>query len=170
MSNKNNTNSAKPSKEKDYITEVTKVFAKQKDVKPQERVNPVDEVQKKWDMNETILKLFTENIKQDQKLRNRYAMILIIILAVDLVALITIFILGGLEILKYSDTTFNIFISGGIAEVFVLVKVIVGYLFNDNLTDSLKIIIENNNNRKNYRTEKTKQNKMNEKLSKKEGD
>ena len=47
--------------------------------------------------------------------------------------------------LIYSDSTFNIFITGGIAEVFVLVRVIVKYLFKDNLTNALNIILENNN-------------------------
>lgn len=52
--------------------------------------------------------------------------------------------------MHYSDTTFNIFITGGIAEIFVLVRIIVKYLFKDNLTNALNIILENNNPAKRY--------------------
>lgn len=98
-------------------------------------------------MNERIIELFANNIEQDQKLRSRYAKILIRILSVELIALILIFVLKGLGKLNYSDSTFNIFISGGIAEIFVLVRLIVKYLFKDNLTEALKIIITMNNKR-----------------------
>lgn len=108
---------------------------------------PIDEVSKKWNMNDKILELFAENIVEDQKLKNTYAVILIIILAIQLIALLTIFILRGLRILEYSDSTFNIFVTGGIAEVFILIRVIVNYLFKDNLSNSLNIILENNNNK-----------------------
>nr|DAJ23386.1 MAG TPA: hypothetical protein [Caudoviricetes sp.] len=107
----------------------------------------VDEISKKWKMNERIIELFANNIEQDQKLRSRYAKILIRILSVELIALILIFVLKGLGKLNYSDSTFNIFISGGIAEIFVLVRLIVKYLFKDNLTEALKIIITMNNKR-----------------------
>lgn len=63
----------------------------------------------------------------------------------QLIALITIFVLQGIGLLSYSDVSFNIFVTGGIAEVYVLVRVIVKYLFNDNLTDLLKIILRANN-------------------------
>ncbi len=130
-------------------------------VKEQENTKPVDEVSKKWNMNDRIIELFAENMSKDQKLKERYAIILIIILAIQLVALIAIFIFKGCDILHYSDSTFNIFISGGIAEVFVLVRVIVKYLFKDNLTNSLNIILENNNkikylNNRNNRNNKNK--------------
>lgn len=158
MSNKNKrNNSAKNTKDRDYVLEIKRIFEKQNDLKTQEKVTPIDEVKKKWDMNEKILNLFANNIQQDQKLRSTYAIILIAILGIELITLITIFILGGCGILTYSDTTFNIFISGGIAEVFVLVRVIVKYLFNDNLTEALKIIIKNNNNKKTKYLENKKQ-------------
>ena len=51
----------------------------------------------------------------------------------------------GREVLNFSDSTFNIFISGGIAEIFVLVKTIVQYLFKDDLSELLKIILKANN-------------------------
>lgn len=105
----------------------------------------IDEVSKKWNMNEKILEAFVCNIAEDQKLKHRYATILIGVLIFQLVALITIFVLQGIGLLSYSDVSFNIFVTGGIAEVYVLVRVIVKYLFNDNLTDLLKIILRANN-------------------------
>lgn len=105
----------------------------------------IDEVSKKWNMNEKILEAFVCNIAEDQKLKHRYATILIGVLIFQLAALITIFVLQGIGLLSYSDVSFNIFVTGGIAEVYVLVRVIVKYLFNDNLTDLLKIILRANN-------------------------
>ena len=105
----------------------------------------IDEVSKKWNMNEKILEAFVCNIAEDQKLKQRYATILISVLIFQLIALITIFVLQGIGLLSYSDVSFNIFVTGGIAEVYVLVRVIVKYLFNDNLTDLLKIILRANN-------------------------
>lgn len=110
-----------------------------------ENVRPINEINKKWDMNDKIVDLFRDNIHKDQVLRQKYAEILMRILSFELIALIFIFILKGLNILNYSDATFNLFITGGIAEIFVLIKVIVKYLFKDNLTNALNIILENNN-------------------------
>ena len=72
-------------------------------------------------------------------------MALIILLIVMVIALNVWFVLKGIGILNFSDSTFNIFITGGLAEIFVLVKIIVTYLFNDNLTDLLKLILDRNN-------------------------
>lgn len=116
----------------------------------QEDMTPINEINKKWNMNDRIIDLFIKNIGTDQELRKTYAAILIGILIIELIALILIFILKGANILNYSDSTFNIFITGGIAEIFVLVRVIVKYLFKDNLTNALNIILENNNPKKRY--------------------
>lgn len=115
-----------------------------------EYVKPINEINKKWAMNDKIIDTFVKNINEDQNMRKNYARILIVILAIELAALIIIFILKGINILNYSDTTFNIFITAGIAEVFILIKMIVKYLFKDNLTDALNIILENNNPAKKY--------------------
>ena len=111
-----------------------------------EQIKPINEINKKWDMNDRIIDLFTENISKDQALREKYAVILIIILSLELIVLIVIFILKGVNVLNYSNSTFNLFITGGLAEVFVLVRLIVQYLFKDNLTNALNIILENNKN------------------------
>ena len=134
---------------KDIIVDIFENKQKRNIFKDNTENKPVDEINKKWDMNDKIIDLFAETIKKDISLKKVYAIILIIILALMLGALVTIFILKGLNILNYSDTTFNIFITAGIAEVFVLVKIIVEYLFKDNLSNALTIILKNNNPTKN---------------------
>lgn len=119
-----------------------------------DKPRPLSEFENKWNMNNKIIELFAGNIEKDQKLRGRYAIILIAILTVQLLALIIIFVLKGCNVLDYSDSTFNLFITGGIAEVFTLIMVIVKYLFNDNLTEALKIILTNNNQVKNVNEDK----------------
>ena len=141
---------------KKYIEEIQKVFDRKENLESQENVTAIDEVKKKWAMNDKIIELFVDNIGKDQKLRNKYAIILIVILGIEPLALLTIFILQGAGILNYKDSTLNIFISGGIAEIYVLVRVIVKYLFKDNLTETLKIIISTNNTNKTYRKENKK--------------
>lgn len=146
---------AKGTSDKEYVITL---FNKKNEILDEPNDNkPVDELSKKWSMNERILNLFSDNIERDQSLKEKYAIILIIILAIQLVALITIFILKGCNVLVYSDSTFNLFITGGIAEVFVLVRVIVKYLFKDNLTNALNIILENNN-KSNFKHNKKKRN------------
>lgn len=56
-----------------------------------------------------------------------------------------IFILKGFSILNFADTTFNLFITATIAEVFTLVTIIVRYLFTDNLTELLKKLLSDEN-------------------------
>lgn len=146
MSTKKN-NPAKGTKE-DYREIVLRMFNSKNeiiDTEEQEETKPIDELTKKWNMNEKIVSLFTENITKDQKLRGKYAIILICFLAFELVALLVIFILRGCNVLNYSDSSLNIFITGGLAEIFILIRVIVKYLFKDNLTNALNIILENNN-------------------------
>lgn len=106
---------------------------------------PINEINRKWDMNDKIVNLFADTIEDDKKIRNTYAIILLIILAIQLIALSVIFILTGANVLHYSDTTLNIYVTAGIAEVFVLTRVIVKYLFTDNISGALNTIIENNN-------------------------
>ena len=138
-------NPAKETLGKDYVIEF---FNQKNEITNSDNVKKskyIDEITEKWNMNHTILNIFKNKMERDQYLKEKYAIILISILAVELVALIVIFILNGCGVLKYSDATFNLFITGGIAEVFVLVKVIVNYLFKDNLTNALNIILESNN-------------------------
>lgn len=120
---------------------------------------PIDEATKKWNMNDKIVDLFKEKIENDNKLKSNYAVILVCVLIFQLIALNVWFVLRGIGILNFTDTTFNIFITGGIAEIYVLVRVIVKYLFKDNLTESLNIILENNNSQNKLKNNKKEYNK-----------
>lgn len=125
---------------------------------------PINELNRKWEMNDKIVNLFAENITADKKLRNTYAIILILMLGIQLIVLSFIFILSGAGILHYSEATLNIFVTAGIAEIYVLVRVIVKYLFKDNLSGLLNTIIENNNPIKSYQRFKNKPNGKNQLL------
>lgn len=105
----------------------------------------VDERTKKWAINDKIVKLFESSIYDEINIKSKYATILIIFLGLQLIALNGIFILVGRGILIYSDFAFNLFISGGLAEIFILIRVIVKHLFNNNLSEALKIILDRNN-------------------------
>ena len=143
-----------------FTEEVLRKFNKSKTIsdKSEEKSIYVNEISKKWNMNDKIVDLFERNIEKDQKLRSIYAIILITMLFVELLALTVIFILVGCGKLEYSETTFNLFITGGIAEIYVLVKVIVKYLFKDNLTNALNIILESNNKTSYYKHKNKKKN------------
>ena len=159
MSGKNNDKDISAIKAKDnYIKEIQKIFDKQNDLKPQDKVNAIDEVNKKWITNDRITNLFADKIEKDTNLKGKYAIILIGILIFQLVILDILFVLKGCGILNFADSTFNIFITGGIAEIFVLVKTIVTSLFNDDLTELLKIILKANN----YKFKENNENKKKE--------
>ena len=114
----------------------------------------VDEVANKWVLNNKIMELFADKIKDDGELKGKYALALIIILIIQLLLLNIWFVLKGAGVLTLSDSTFNIFITGGLAEIFVLIRLIVKYLFNDNLTELLKLVIRMSNLEKNKKNKK----------------
>lgn len=95
----------------------------------------------KWHVYKEIAKIFTERSKNDNSLKERYSIILVGILVLQLVVMNIVFILRGADVLVFSDTTFNMFITSTIAEVFALITVIVKYLFTDNLTKLLSNIL-----------------------------
>lgn len=123
--------------------------------------NTIDETSEKWNLNSKITNLFETKIESDTKLKRRYAMALIILLILTIVALNVWFVLKGLGILNFSDTTFNLFITGGLAEIFVLIKIIVKYLFDDNLTELLKLILDRNNQENKIKNNSFKRNNKN---------
>ncbi len=108
-------------------------------------VKKYDETRAIWNTNNRIVNLFADSVKNDNKLKNKYACIILLILGIQLLAMYVIFALVGTGTLEYNNTTLNIFISGGILETFALVRIVVVNLFNDNLIESLNIILENNN-------------------------
>ena len=166
--NKMKENPATKSKDEKSYYNITKelvldMFEKKEKLKgieeEQEESKAFDERTKTWKVNEKVLELFSDKIKTDIKLKGKYAIILIIILIIQLATLNVLFILKGKGALTFSDTTFNIFITAGIAEIFVLVNIIVKYIFNDDLADLLKIILRANNYKekdKNLRGRKSK--------------
>lgn len=95
----------------------------------------------KWQVYKEIANIFTERSKHDNALKEKYSKLLIKILVGQLLLMNGIFIARGLNFLEFQDTTFNIFISATIAEVFALVTIIVKYLFTDNLTNLLSNIL-----------------------------
>lgn len=143
-----------------YKKEVLRSLNNKQEELKSNKPQKLSEFENKWNMNNKIIELFANNIEKDQELKQKYSSILITILAIQLLALLIIFILKGVGVLSYSDSTFNIFVSGGIAEVFVLVRIIVKYLFKDNLTNALNIILENNNQIKRNKTNKNSKSKI----------
>lgn len=95
----------------------------------------------KWQVYQNIANIFTKRSENDNKLKEKYSIILIVILVIQLLFMNTTLVLKGLNILQFSDTVFNIFITGTILEVFSLITIIVKYLFTDNLTKLLSNIL-----------------------------
>lgn len=152
-----------PAKQEKKIEEINNLFKNLKDkdkltssvnAKPQ----TVDEVANKWEMNKKIMDLFAKKIEKDTVLKSKYAVILIKLLVLQLALLNVWFVLKGMGKISFADTTFNIFITGGLAEIFILIRIIVKYLFSDNLSDLLKVIIRLNNMGNNKKNNKNKKN------------
>lgn len=123
------------------IEEVNESIEKQKNgIKLEEFV-----AQNKWQVYKDLVDVFKERTQNDNELKKKYSKILIGILILQLIVMNLIFILKGLSILNFADTTFNLFITATIAEVFTLVTIIVRYLFTDNLTELLKKLLSDEN-------------------------
>lgn len=123
------------------IEEVNESIEKQKNgIKLEEFV-----AQNKWQVYKDLVDVFKERTQNDNELKKKYSKILIGILILQLIVMNLIFILKGFSILNFADTTFNLFITATIAEVFTLVTIIVRYLFTDNLTELLKKLLSDEN-------------------------
>ena len=109
---------------------------------------PIDETKERLLLDSDVIHTFTGVIEKDQDLKSKYAKWLIIIFVIQLVAYNLIFILVGLHVLKFSEVTLDLYIGGGILEVIATIKIIVSYLFKDNITESLKNILEKNKSNK----------------------
>lgn len=81
-------------------------------------------------------------MKTDRRLKKVYGVILLILLVFQLVAVNIIFIFGGMGKLKYSNTIFDIFITGSLIEVAVIVRKVVKYLFTDNISKTFNDMME----------------------------
>lgn len=89
-------------------------------------IKPVDlspETQKKHIEN--------KNKKADIRLKKRFAHYFKVTLAIQLITMNIIFILVGIGILKFSDYTINLYMTGTLIEIFGIVLIMVKYLFSD---------------------------------------
>lgn len=109
----------------------------------------------KWQLYKNLVDLFKDRTENDNNLKKTYSLILVIILGIQLIIMNVIFILKGANVLEFNDTTFNLFITATIAEIFTLVTIIVKYLFTDKLTNLLSDILgdDNNKNKRNNKNE-----------------
>ena len=89
---KKNTNTNK----EDSIEQMRRIFNKLDNSKKvtnisKDKPQTVDEIIKKWTVNEKIVKLFENSINNELELKQKYAITLIIILAIQLIILNIIF-------------------------------------------------------------------------------
>lgn len=107
-----------------------------------EQVQSVDKIKHYLKTQGKVTDAFTNNAKTDRSLKKIYGGCLLFLLIIQLIAVNVIFVLGGLNILKYSDTTFNIFITGSLIEIAVIVRIVVKYLFTDNISKTFNNMME----------------------------
>lgn len=89
-----------------------------------------DECKSTKDIELSLCNQYISGIKSDNKLKVKYATILIIILCAQLIIINGIFIFVGLGILNYTQFTINLYVSACVLEVTALVTIIVKYLFS----------------------------------------
>ena len=100
-----------------------------------------DEVKESFELKRKAVDTFSDNITTNIEIKRNYSFILIITLGIQFLALDTIFILVGCNVLQYSKTTLNLFLTIGFLELIGLVTIVVKYVFADNISESLKIIL-----------------------------
>lgn len=142
---KNNNNKANEYSIEEYVKSQFKNHKLEKINSSELAPRPYDENRAKWNANNKIVDLYSKNAAKDRELKDKYAKSLIKVLVVQLIVTYIIFGLAGTGILKYDKFVLNIFISGSLLETFAIVKIIVENLFNNNLNDSLNIILRNSN-------------------------
>ena len=88
----------------------------------------------------TIIEVWKRQQDQDRAMRKQFAMWLLIMMGVQVVAINVIFILIGRAVLKIEVWTANTFVMAAFAEIGALVLLVVKYLFptpSDRLLDLL---------------------------------
>lgn len=146
---KNNNGKIKESSIEEYVKSQFKNQKLEKVNSSELTPRPYDENRAKWNANNKIVDLYSKNASKDRELKDKYARTLIKILIAQLIVTYIIFGLAGASILKYDKFVLDIFISGSLLETFAIVKIIVENLFNNNLNDSLNIILKNSNSKEN---------------------
>lgn len=109
-----------------------------------DKFESLDEVSERLKMTRETADVFLENAKSDRKWKNIYAKILLIILIIQILSVNIIFILVGFSIMNYSDSTFNIFITGTLIEIIAVIRLVVKYLFSDNISATFDKVLEKN--------------------------
>ena len=127
----------------DEVTQDDKVKASD------EEAEPFDEKVERLKLDSEAIHSFTKNIDDLVSLRKKYAYWLIAIFILQLILFNIIFILIGCGILQYSERSLNIFISGSVIEIISLITIVTKHLFSDQLSQSLKDILEKNKVNKN---------------------
>lgn len=89
-----------------------------------------DECKSTEDIELSLCNQYISGIKSDNKLKVKYATILIVILCIQLIVINVIFILVGARVLNYSEFTINLYVSACVLEITALVTIIVKYLFS----------------------------------------
>ncbi len=136
------------SEERKYNDALNSIFGtlnKKNSVKEEfDKTLTFDEAKKRYELDSKVINTFIKNADEDRKLKHKYAMWLMRVFCIQLLVYNSVFILVGTGILHFESTTLNIFITGGVVEVIALIKIIVSYLFKDNVTEALKNVLEKN--------------------------
>lgn len=83
-----------------------------------------------------------ENAKDDRDLKKQYAFWLLFAFWAQLIIFNLFFMGAGINVYNFDSSTLNLYVTGGIIEIIALIKIIISYLFQDNLTESLKSILD----------------------------
>lgn len=108
----------------------------------------LDEATERLKLDGEAIHSFTENVKSDIALKNKYASKFLWIFIIQMAVFYGVFIAVGLGILKFDELTLRLFVSGGFIESIAIIKIIVQYLFQDNFSKSLSDILEKNKKNK----------------------
>lgn len=137
---------------KENNTELNYIFNSVKDESPikTEKIESItmDEAKARLTLDSDVIHTFTNVIEKDQELKSKYAIGLIVAFIIQLIAYNFIFFLVGLGKLKFGEITLDLYVTGGIIEVIATIKIIVSYLFKDNITEPLKHVLEKNKTNK----------------------
>ena len=104
----------------------------------------MNEAKERLVLDSEVIHTFTKGIESDQKIKRIYAFILLGVFIAQVVAFNVFFILVGMNILNFDNSTLNIYIVGAFLEIIFLIKIIVSYLFKDNITIPLSNVLEKN--------------------------
>ena len=108
------------------------------------KTESLDEAKERLVLDSEVIHTFTKGIESDQKIKRIYAFILLGVFIAQVVAFNVFFILVGMNILNFDNSTLNIYIVGAFLEIIFLIKIIVSYLFKDNITIPLSNVLEKN--------------------------